>query len=223
MVFVDDLDALTLDEHDLHHLARALRLRAGEPVVASDGCGGWRPTRFTGQGLEADGAAEHEPRPEPELTVGFALVKGAKPELVVQKLTELGVDRIVPFVAARSVVRWEGDRGAAHADRLRRVAREAAMQSRRVWRPEVEDLATFTDLAGRPGAVLAEPGGPPLSEATTTVLAGPEGGWDPAERSDRPTVGLSDGVLRSETAAVVAGALLAAARSGAVSIRRPPG
>ena len=42
--------------------------------------------------------------------MGFALVKGGRPELVVQKLTELGVDRIVPFVAERSVVRWEGER-----------------------------------------------------------------------------------------------------------------
>ena len=71
--------------------------------------------------------------------MAFAPVKGERPEWVVQKLTELGIDRIVPLFSERSVVRWSGARGQATVERLRRVAREAAAQCRRVWLPEVSD------------------------------------------------------------------------------------
>jgi 16S rRNA (uracil1498-N3)-methyltransferase len=154
--------------------------------------------------------------------VGFAPVKGAKPEAVAQKLTELGIDRIVPLVCARSVVRWDGVRAAEHVARLRRVAREAAAQCRRVWLPEVDEVVPFSAIAGGAGVALAEPGGPAPGADLTTVLVGPEGGWDDAERSSGPVVGLSDGILRAETAAVVAGALLAALRSGFVASAGPP-
>ena len=73
--------------------------------------------------------------PRPKLTIGFALIKGGRPELVVQKLTELGVDAIVPFTAEHSVARWDANRATRHIERLRRVAREAAMQSRQVRIP----------------------------------------------------------------------------------------
>src|SRR3546814_2905207 len=71
------------------------------------------------------------PAAAPELTVAFALVKGDKPELVVQKLTELGIDRIVPLRAERSVVRWDEAKAASALTRLRAIARAAAMQSHR--------------------------------------------------------------------------------------------
>ncbi len=93
------------------------------------------------------------------MTVAFSPVKGDRPEWAVQKLTELGVDRIVPLVAARSVVRWTGDRGAAVVERWRRVAREAAMQSRRAWLPAVEEAVAFGRAAAWPGAALAVGGG----------------------------------------------------------------
>ena len=80
--------------------------------------------------------------PSGESKTGFAPVKGDRPEWTVQKLTELGVDRIVPLRAARSVVRWDGERGAAAVERLRRVAREAAMQSRRCRLPEVTEMTS---------------------------------------------------------------------------------
>src|SRR5688500_562389 len=106
--FVDDLDVPRLDGDDQRHLQRVLRLRPGSEVTAGDGAGRWRPCLLTdGPGLDVVGDVVADPDPGPALTVGFALVKGEKPELVVQKLTELGVDRIVPFDAERSVVRWE--------------------------------------------------------------------------------------------------------------------
>ena len=92
-------------------------------------------------------------RLEPALTVAFAPIKGERPEWVVQKLTELGIDRIVPLRSERSVVRWTAQRGQAAVERLRRVAREAAAQCRRVWLPEVAETVAFADLAmlGGPG------------------------------------------------------------------------
>lgn len=210
--FVADLEAPVLDDADRHHLERVLRLRPGEPITVSDGRGAWRACWF-GAELEPVGPIEQDPRPAPLLTIAFALVKGDRPELVVQKLTELGVDEIVPFVAARSVARWDATKAARQAERLALVARAAAMQSRRTWLPLVAPLASFADVARRPGAAMAERGGAAPSLDHPVVLVGPEGGWSDEERAlDLPTVGLGPNVLRAETAAIAAGVLLAARR-----------
>lgn len=212
--FVADLGAPELEPDDRHHLERVLRLAPGALVTVADGAGSWRACRF-GPELEPDGPVVAEPPPDPPVTVAFAVVKGDRPEWAVQKLTELGVDRLVPVATARSVVRWDGARGERHVTRLRRVAREAAMQARRARLPVVEDVATFAEVARRPGALLAEPGGRPLAPGDALVLVGPEGGWAPEELAvGLPTVGLGPTVLRAETAAVAAGVLLAALRPG---------
>ena len=169
-VFVPDLSAPELATGDRHHLEQVLRLRVGEAVTASDGAGRWVACRWVGgAALEVDGEVVVEPAPTPLVTVAFSPVKGDRPEWAVQKLTELGVDRIVPLVAARSVVRWTGDRGAAVVERWRRVAREAAMQSRRAWLPAVEEAVAFGEAAAWPGAALAVGGG-------DCAVAGPAGG-----------------------------------------------
>jgi 16S rRNA (uracil1498-N3)-methyltransferase len=235
-VFVDDPAQPVLDDEDAHHLTRVLRLRRGEEVIAADGAGRWARTRWVGDGtveplggggvggadgVGADGAVQREERTEPALTVAFAPVKGERPEWVVQKLTELGIDRIVPVLSERSVVRWTGSRGQATVARLRRVAREAAAQSRRVWLPEVCDTVRFADLAslGAPGeVVLAQLSGDRPTPAQRVVAVGPEGGWSSDELSSGlPTVGFGLSVLRAETAAVTAGALLASLRTGTVA------
>lgn len=205
-----------LAAEDRHHLERVLRLRPGEEVTVSDGAGGWRRCRF-GPQLEPDGDIERVDRPWPEVTVAFAVVKGQRPEWAVQKLTEVGVDRIVPLLTARSVVRWPPGEEGGQVARLRRVAREAAVQSRRVWLPRVEAVARFEEAAAWPGAALAHRGGGRPSLARPTVLIGPEGGWDEAElAAGPPLVALGPAVLRAETAAVVAGVLLCALRAGTV-------
>ena len=221
-VFVDDLDAPALGPGDRHHLERVLRLRPGDEVSASDGAGGWRLCTLASghSGLEAAGEVVRHQRPSPPVTVGFALTKGDKPEWAVQKLTEVGVDRIVPVAAARSVVRWTPERAAVQVERLRRVAREAAMQSRRTWLPDVDGLTAFRAAASLPGAALAAVGGRPPTLASPVVLVGPEGGWADEElAAGLPRVALGPHVLRAETAAVLAGGLLCALRSGIVTPR----
>ena len=212
-VLVDDVSQPELADADRHHLERVLRVRAGDPITVGDGLGRWRPCRF-GPEPEPVGEVREVVRPTPELTVGFALIKGGRPELVVQKLTELGTDRIVPFIAARSVVRWDADKATRNKERFRRVAREAVMQCRRAWMPEVEPVRTFPELAARPGVAMADRRGEPLGLATTIVLIGPEGGWDQQEEaSEIPRVVLSDAILRAETAAIAAAVVLSARRS----------
>lgn len=218
LVFVADLSSPWLDDSDHHHLAKARRLRVGDPLILSDGAGSWCPARFAGHQPEPTGPTVRAAKSAPPIGVAFALVKGAKPDLVVQKLTELGVDRIQPFVAARSVVRWDASRSEGAHRRLERVAREAAMQSRRPWLATVHAVTTYALVAAEPGAARADRGGGPPTLATPLVLIGPEGGWDLAERgADLPVVGLGDGVLRAETAAIAAGTILAALRAGLVA------
>jgi 16S rRNA (uracil1498-N3)-methyltransferase len=215
LFFVDDLATPALGDDDGHHAARSLRLRDGEEISVGDGRGSWRRCRYVAGALEPIGDVVVEPPTMHQLCIGFALTKGAKPELVVQKLTELGIDRIVPFQAERSVVRWEDDRAGRAQQRLGAVARAAAMQSRRAWIPVVAPTTTVADGDWGVGAVLADRGGRALTDGDVTVLIGPEGGWSVGELSTGwPTVSLGDQVLRAETAAIAAGVVLGALRSG---------
>lgn len=232
-VFVDDVAHVALTTDDAHHLARVLRLATGEVVVAADGAGHWRPCRYVqpdgaAQGgrvgsaataqLRPDGPVRFQPPAPSAVTVGFVPVKGQRPEWVVQKLTELGVDRIVVLRSARAVVRWEGDRQGRALERLRRVVREAAAQSRRAHLPALDGVWDLSQLASAiaPDAVgLADRGGEAPADDLRCLAVGPEGGWDDSERQrEFPLVGLGAGVLRAETAALAAATFLCAFRDG---------
>ena len=207
-VVVADLEAVELDALDEHHLVRVLRLRDGERVTATDGEGSWRPCTFRSGTLEPDGSVVIEPGQSSPVTVAFAIPKQDRPEWVVQKLTELGVDRIVLVDADRSVVRWDAVRRERNLEKFRRIAREASAQSRRVWLPEVVGPVPSREvLAETP---VAEPGGRRMTPEDRALAIGPEGGWSPEELEvamDR--IDLVPTILRVETAAVTAGALLA--------------
>lgn len=217
-LFVADVDHPEVDPADEHHLRRVLRLRAGEVVSVADGAGRWRLCA-----LEADGGLTPTSPPvtEPELpalTVGFAPPKGERPEWAVARLTELGVGRIIPLVAARSVVRWDSARWERQRSRWSTVVRQAAMQSRQVRLPVLDPPAPVADILGGEmgaGLALAVPGAAPPNGTESGLLIGPEGGWSPEEEAlAARTVGLGPGVLRTETAAVVGAALCSAIRHG---------
>ncbi len=138
-----------------------------------------------GAALEPLAPLVRHPRPTPLLTVGFALTKGDQPEWAVQRLTEAGADRVVVLMSARCVARWPTAKQERQLDRLREVARQAAMQSRRAWLPEVEGPVPFADLV---------PGGPgqqphrwrwPSREALPSACRRPPCWW--ARRADGRT------------------------------------
>lgn len=227
--FAESLDdEVELGGSDGHHLERVLRLRPGEAITLADGGGVWRPYRVVAAArgslrLGATGDAVTEPLVRPALGVAFAITKGVKPELVVQKLTELGVDRIVPLDAARSVTHWRGERVQHALGRLRRVAREASMQSRRARVPEVTPPAVLAGIVEHPAIVLADPSGqagPELALPAADewlLVVGPEGGFTDSERAmlgAAVRMGLGPHVLRAETAALAGAAVLAHRRGG---------
>lgn len=222
-IFADDLEHPVLHDDDRHHLMRVLRLRSGEIVTVSDGQGSWRSFRIVDDSLSLEpiGDVVVETRPAPDIGVVFALTKGDRPELVVQKLTELGVDHLWPVVTERTVVRWDASKAAKQHERLTKVIREAAMQSRSVFIPHLHavqiSVRDAVKAVGRSGfgVGLAEPGGEPLSAEVSVLIIGPEGGFTAEELALVNThVSLPGGILRAETAAIAAGVLLAEKRRG---------
>jgi 16S rRNA (uracil1498-N3)-methyltransferase len=207
-VFVDSVEAPSPADDDLHHLVRVLRLRDGERVTVSDGSGNWRVTEMRSGVLVPIGEIETELAP-PQLTIAAAIPKGDRLEWMVQKLTELGVARIILVDCARSVVRWDAARGSRQMERLERVAREAAMQSRRVWLPAVDGPVPLSTVLTGENVQFADPAGGVLSDrssvGSSTVVIGPEGGFTNEELVAAPVlVSLGPLVLRVETAAMVA-------------------
>lgn len=215
---------------EAHHAVAVRRLRAGEQVVLTDGLG----TSVTGE-VSSTGkrvfavqvsSVEHQDRPEPAVTVVQALPKGDRGELAVEVLTEVGVDRVVPWAASRSVAVWKGERAVKSHARWQSTAREAAKQSRRSWLPTVTPLTATADLAdvvarADLAVVLHEDATTPLSSLDVpasgriVVVVGPEGGIAPEELSALTTAGaqvvrLGAEVLRTSTAGVVAVAALLA-------------
>jgi len=222
-VFAADLEHPVLHDDDRHHLMRVLRLRSGEIVTVSDGQGSWRRFRIVDDSLALDpiGDVVVETRLAPDIGVVFALTKGDRPEWVVQKLTELGIDHLWPMVTERTVVRWDASKAAKQQARLTKVVKEAAMQSRAVFLPRVHavqgSLRDAVSAVGGAGldVALAEPGGQPLSDTVSAVIIGPEGGFTAEELALVDAhVSLPGGILRAETAAIAAGVLLAENRRG---------
>jgi 16S rRNA (uracil1498-N3)-methyltransferase len=208
------------------HAATVNRTRPGQSVMIGNG----RGLVVTGEVIEATSseltidveAVEHVTVSAPQVTLVQALAKGDRDELAIQASTELGVDAVVPWAAARSVSRWEGPKVAKGRERWTAIVREAAKQSIRAWVPQVGDLASTKAVAGlasthrllvlepdatnRLSAVI--PDGRPL-----VLVVGPEGGIAPEELSAFTSAGaelvrLGDTVLRTSTAGPAALAVL---------------
>ena len=221
---------VVLSAEESRHLRDVLRLRAGDEVSVFDGEGREFACVVKGTGGRATlevRAPAVAPSPESpvEITLGVALLKGEKFDLVVQKATELGVARVAAVETARADVRLRDERDAARrVERWRRLALEAAKQSGRARVPAIEPpvaLDSFLRGAGAaaPRLLFAERGGSafdalaPSRPPAVTALVGPEGGWDDAETASAAEHGwsivtLGGRVLRAETAAIVVAALL---------------
>lgn len=163
---------------------------------------------------------------KPSLSVALALIKHDRFEWALQKLTELGADRVIPMLTERTVLSFRVDRAEQRLARWQRIVVEAAEQSGRTKLPSLEPVAELADvLSGRPGEhriVLWEDEqavGLPnvLSDRPTLVLVGPEGGFSAAEvdlarKQGAETASLGPFTLRAETAATAAAAMMLAHR-----------
>jgi 16S rRNA (uracil1498-N3)-methyltransferase len=213
---------------EAHHAVAVRRLRAGEPVMLTDGQGRAVTGTVTETGKRRLVVTVDEvlttPSPEPAFTVVQALPKGDRGELAVEVLTEVGVSTIVPWAAARSVAVWRGERAEKSLGRWRATAREAAKQSRRSWFPVVTEPASTDAVAelvrtAQVAVVLHETGEASLAsvalpaEGTVVVVVGPEGGLTEEEVAAFTAAGghavrLGAEVLRTSTAGLAAVAAL---------------
>jgi 16S rRNA (uracil1498-N3)-methyltransferase len=223
---------LRLQGDEVAHLVRVLRSGPGVQIVAFDGLG--HEFVATVERLEADGAVcqiicQRDMRPTQmvSITVGQGLPKVDKFEWVIQKTTELGAAAIVPLKTARAVAQPAAAHLPAKLARWERLAREACKQCGRATVPRLHPLTSlptfFTTFQGsdlklvlwegektrRLGSVLAAP----APVASAAIVIGPEGGLTPeevalGESSGFVAVRLGERILRTETASIVAVALL---------------
>ncbi|MBO0982349.1 16S rRNA (uracil(1498)-N(3))-methyltransferase [Rathayibacter sp. SD072] len=219
---------LALTGAEARHAATVSRIRAGETIRVGDGRGlvamavveSAEPSRVA---LVVE-SVEESAAPAPRLVLAQALAKGDRDELAVQAATELGIDEVVPWQAARSISRWSGPKEEKGRERWRSIVREASKQSLRARVPEVSAVASTRLLADRaatervlvlePSAEVRlsslEPDGRDI-----VLVVGPEGGVAPEElallaAAGAEAVALGDTVLRTSTAGPAAIAVLSA-------------
>ena len=212
------------DRAESHHLARVLRLKPGDTVVAVDGSGRDYTVRLDTVAPESTGTivgvAARETESPFAITLVQGLPKGDKLETIIRAATELGAARVVPAITERTIVRLDQARVAARAERWQRVAREAAKQCGRARVPAVDPPRALASIVDEPvesgtlqlclweeartplGTVLDALAMPPIR---AIVIVGPEGGLtsgeaERAERAGWHVVVFGPRLLRTETA-----------------------
>ena len=223
-------DVVELGGDEARHAVVVKRIRVGEQLVLTDGAGTSATvtvgaTSSTSLSATVDEVATAGPE-LPRVVVVQAIPKGDRGELAVEMLTEVGVDVIVPWAAARCVSVWRGDKQTKALAKWRSTARESAKQSRRAWFPAVAEMVGTADVvallrdADVP-VVLHEAASGPLGDLPVpgrgeiVIVVGPEGGISEEELAAFAAVGaepvrLGSSVLRTSTAGVAATAALLA-------------
>lgn len=222
-------DLVSLDRDEAKHAIGVRRLGAGDRVTLFDGAGGRADAVLTGD-RDRDGgpvvrveSTARVARPAPDVVVGLAPPKGDRWSTALDMLGQLGVGAVVPLDTDHGVV----DAGAVNRPRAARILLEACKQCRGAWVPalgEPCDAEAFVRAAAADGrtVLVAEPGGVPLGGIRGGRLAiaiGPEGGFsvrelDAMRAAGARAVDLGEGILRVETAAVAAVAVLRAVAAG---------
>ena len=215
-----ETEELLVDGSEGRHAVEVLRLQPGEQVLVGNGRGAVVEGSVLAAGHDGLRVTVHArydvPAPSPEFLLVQALPKGDRGPLAVDLATELGVDRIVPWTAARCVTRWREDRVAKGVAKWRAAARAASKQSRRPRTPEVTEPMTTREVCGLLAdadlaLVLHEQARRPLAELTiptsgsVAVVVGPEGGLTDGEvvafsAAGAHAVRLGPEVLRTSTA-----------------------
>jgi len=204
------------------HVAKSLRLKAGDAIVVFDGRGGEYDAtlqRVDKDRVDVKVGALQEAERESSLVLGLVqgLPEADKMDWIIQKATELGIAWIQPVICERSVVRLSGERAERREAHWRRVAIAAAEQCGRTRVPEVRPTASFINWIAAPNEVprwLLSPAAPAIGArgappSSVELVIGPEGGLAERERGlalDRgcEAVGLGPRILRTETASIVA-------------------
>lgn len=206
-------DRFPLPDEVAYQALRVLRMRDGERFVLLDGRGEAATVRLEGDDCVVEERGPVGGEPAHRLTVWQALLRGDHLEPVIRHGTEIGIAQFRLFVSERSVARELSPR---RLERLRTIAREAAEQSERGLVPEVVAPASFAEALATASVLLLERSdGRRLSslEPPASVIIGPEGGFAPDEveaaaRADLAIAGLGPRILRSETVAVAAAAVI---------------
>jgi len=222
---------VTLGPEMAHRLGRVLRLRVGDHVVLTEGGAHEYEVQIiavSGNALTANVVAERVPPHEPDVEVVLyqSLIRANRFDLVLEKGTEIGVARFVPITSARSIIQGNGEPSSARSERWSRLVTEAAEQCGRGRLPRVDAPMTLEDaVRGAKGLKLApyeEERGLRLTAhlralrerpRVVSLLIGPEGGFEPSEialarESGWTSVSLGPRVMRSETAGIIASALV---------------
>lgn len=218
---VDDGIA-TVAGDQAHHLSRVMRAKPGDQVILFDGRGNEydatiKEVSKKSVSLAIDSAQTVEDPNQPEIFIACALPKGDRQKYLVEKLVELGANRLIPLKTSRSVA----EASEKALDRIRKQVIEASKQSRRSWLMEVSEEATIasllTDFADFGGSrLVADPyasaGDSLLNDDPAVIAVGPEGGFSPDESQSFTDAGwtnvcFSPNVLRVETAAAAAVAI----------------
>ncbi len=206
------------------HLLRVLRAREGQEFDIATGAI-VRRGRIVGikeKRVEFELAEEIAPSPILALTLLLAIFKFDRMEWAIEKCTELGVSRIVPIITRRTDAHLAAA-AVKRAERWRRIARQAAEQSRRAAPPEIAEPIKLQEAVAQPAAlriVLAESERQTLltdllsshEQGEIALAIGPEGGWTEDElnlfqKSGWSAASLGSTVLRAETAAIAATAI----------------
>ena len=222
---------IALSGEETHHLTHVLRMAPGDPAFVFDGCGREYGCHFKGvkddrAQLEVGEMLSDVVESPVEITLAQALAKGEKFDFIVQKVTELGVSRIVPLVTRYADARLDDQQTARRIQRWRRISLEAVKQCGRRTLVEITAPRTVREFvgAGGPGSpdqqtllLFSERGGVAITDAiadwsnphAVVALVGPEGGWSDDElvllnEAGSKAVTLGPRVLRTETAALVA-------------------
>lgn len=223
-----------LSSADLHHAVSVLRVRPGEQlelVEPAEEAGGWlaEVVSADASGVTVLRGAHLLRSYQPRVTLVQGVAKGDKMDLIVRQAVEIGAAEIVPVLTARSIVKLDERKRAERGERWRRIAESAAKQAHRDFVPAVADPVPLSDalsqLAGYDAVVVlweddkrrhlraAVESFLPGRDARIALVVGPEGGLAAEEIAALEEIGavtstLGDSILRTETAAMVALALV---------------
>ncbi|WP_128896517.1 16S rRNA (uracil(1498)-N(3))-methyltransferase [Longirhabdus pacifica] len=229
-------NTVTIKDDDAHHIVKVMRQKIDDEIIVSNGNGHTvlaKISHIEGKEVTATIQYELEDKTEAnvEVWVAQSLPKGDKCETIVQKCTELGADKIIPFQSVRTIVQYDQKKMHKRLERWRKIAKEAAEQAHRDVIPEVTEIyswkqilsiASEADLAmicyEKEDAVGIKDALQRISLSAAVgesekkkilIIIGPEGGFTEEEASQAEMEGctsihLGKRILRTETAGMVA-------------------